>query len=84
MWVLPSHEINVVHRLACVSWKWRGPDDVRGAVAEQINNTNRRQVIDAGKLGQDMRLAQTIAGLVKEEFDPPVSEIDDIGRARPI
>ena len=67
-----------------VARQWRRPDEACRPIAQQIHDADGIQIIGCGELGNLLRCAPTVAGLVEPDRNRVAPEVNDIGGARSI
>ena len=81
MRLLATHEIDVAHLAAGVAGQGRGPHQACGAVAEQIDGGDRREIVWRREPGERLWRSPGVAGLVEVENHFVPAEINDVGGA---
>ena len=81
MRLLPAHEVYVAHRPLGMAGQRRRPDQAGGAVAQQIHDLDRRDVVERRKRRQALAGGPAVARLVEVEVHAVCGEIHDIGHA---
>jgi hypothetical protein len=80
MWLLTSHQVDILHWPAGIARQDGRPDKARCSITKQIDGRYRVDIINRWKLRERLRSAKTVAGLVEMESGLVATEVNYIGR----